>query len=170
MRPDRGNPQRFRQLAPLLLTILVAIAVWPGSPSYAASASPAPPEPLRAGDLVQPKELARMLALPAARRPELLQVGFKVLYRSGHITGSRYAGPASRPDGLEALRQALQPLPRQRSLVLYCGCCPWSDCPNVHPAFRLARTMGFNDVHVLYIARNLQHDWIDQGLPFSQGD
>lgn len=122
---------------------------------------------MRAEDLLQPEELARLLAGPAARRPTLLHVGFKVLYRSGHIAGSRYIGPASKPEGLAALKQVLRLLSRQSPLVLYCGCCPWHNCPNVRPALKAAREMGFKDVKVLFIAKNLQHDWIDRGLPIN---
>jgi thiosulfate/3-mercaptopyruvate sulfurtransferase len=124
-----------------------------------------PATTLAARDLVQPDELARMLAGPASRRPMLLHVGFKVLYRSGHIPGSRYAGPASKPESLATLRNALRPLSRQTPVVLYCGCCPWEDCPNVVPALRIAHAMGFKQARVLYVSRNLEHDWIDRGLP-----
>jgi hypothetical protein len=30
--------------------------------------------------------------------------------------------------------------------------------------------MGFKDVRVLDLARNLQHDWVDKGLPVVDGD
>jgi hypothetical protein len=100
----------------------------------------------------------------------VLHVGFKVLFRSGHIPGSRYIGPASTPDGLAALKQVLREIPRQQAVVLYCGCCPWTDCPNVRPAFQAAREMGLKNVRLLYLPENLQHDWIDKGLPISKGD
>jgi thiosulfate/3-mercaptopyruvate sulfurtransferase len=126
-----------------------------------------PPQP---GQLIQPEALARALADTTAKRPVVLQVGFKVLFRAGHIPGSRFIGPASKPEGLAALQQELRKIPREQAVVLYCGCCPWADCPNVRPAFRAARKIGFTDVRVLNIAKNLQHDWIDQGLPVVEGD
>jgi len=126
--------------------------------------SPAP------GQLIQPEDLARLLADSTARQPAVLQVGFKVLFRSGHIPGSRYIGPASKPEGLAALKQALQKIPQRQAIVLYCGCCPWADCPNLHPAFRAARKLRSGNVRVLYVAKNLQHDWVEKGLPVSQGD
>lgn len=120
--------------------------------------------------LIQPEDLARLLADTTTRRPAVLHVGFKVLFRSGHIPGSRYIGPASTPDGLAALKQVLREIPRQQAVVLYCGCCPWTDCPNVRPAFQAAREMGLKNVRLLYLPENLQHDWIDKGLPISKGD
>ena len=121
-------------------------------------------------DLIQPEALAKLLADSTAHKPTLLHVGFKVLYKSGHITGSRYVGPGSKPEGLAALEQVLRPMPRQAPIVLYCGCCPWTDCPNVHPAFRVARALGFKNVKVLFVAKNMAQDWIDQGLPTSEGE
>lgn len=120
---------------------------------------------VRPEDLIRPDELARMIAGPAAGRPVLLHVGFQALYKGKHIPGSVYAGPASEPKGLATLKKTLQPLPRSGAVVLYCGCCPWKDCPNIRPAYQAARTLGFKKVRVLLIAQNLQQDWVAKGLP-----
>jgi hypothetical protein len=148
--------------------LLVALAA-PTSrrPAYAA---PAAKDSVTAADLIQPAELAPLLALSPDQRPALLHVGFQALYRTAHVAGSRYAGPGSKPEGLRALKLALKPLPRDREVVLYCGCCPWKDCPNVRPAFRTARAMGFKHVRVLYLAKNLRQSGLDAGLPESKGD
>jgi hypothetical protein len=44
------------------------------------------------------------------------------------------------------------------------------DCPNVRPALQLAQELGRDDVKLLHLPRNLQRDWIDQGLPTSRSD
>jgi hypothetical protein len=129
-----------------------------------------PGDPAAANQLIQPEKLARLLADSTGQRPEVLHVGFKFLFQGGHIPRSRYIGPGSKPEGLAVLKQALRGIPRKHTVVLYCGCCPWIDCPNVRPAFGVARAMGFRDVRVLYVARDLKHDWIDKGLPVSKGD
>jgi len=120
--------------------------------------------------LIEPEDLARLLSDTSGRRPEVLHVGFPILFRSGHITGSRHIGPASTEEGLQALKQALRAIPRGQSIVLYCGCCPWLDCPNVRPALQLAQELGRSEVKLLHLPNNLQHDWIDHGLPTSRGD
>jgi hypothetical protein len=125
-----------------------------------------PPAP---GQLIQPADLARVLADSTAQRPLVLQVGVKNFFHNGHIPWSRYFGPAGEPEGLASLKKALQKVPRTRAVVLYCGCCPWTDCPNVHPAYEAARAMGFANVRVLYIAKNLPKDWIEKGLPTATG-
>ena len=136
-----------------------------GSVSPPAPAAKAVPE----AGLIHARELAAALAGPTAQRPVVLHVGFHVLYKSGHIAGSRYIGPASKPEGLQALRDAVRKLPRTKPVVLYCGCCPWTDCPNVRPAYAAMASTG-RAVKILYVAKNLQTEWIDAGLPTASGD
>lgn len=120
--------------------------------------------------LIEPADLARLLSDTSSVRPEILHVGFPILFRSGHISGSRHIGPASTAEGRQALKDALRTIPRGKSIILYCGCCPWADCPNVRPALQVARELGRDDVKLLHLPRNLQHDWVDQGLPTSRSD
>lgn len=120
-------------------------------------------------DLMQPEELVRILKSSTAEKPLLLQVGSRVLYEEAHIPGSEYVGPASTPAGLEKLRQRLQSVARKQSIILYCGCCPWSHCPNIKPAWDLALSMGFSKLKVLYIANNFGADWADKGYPTAKG-
>jgi len=67
------------------------------------------------------------------------------------------------------LQARVAPLPRKSFIVLYCGCCPWVRCPNVGPAFKLLRDLGFTNVKVLYLANNLGTDWVDKGYPVERG-
>ena len=120
-------------------------------------------------DLIQPKELAAILQT-AKEKPLIFQVGFRVLYQQAHIPGSEYVGAGSSASGLQALRTRMQQVPRDKFVVLYCGCCPWSHCPNVKPAFATLRSMGFKQVKVLYIAANFGTDWVDKGYPVTKGE
>jgi rhodanese-related sulfurtransferase len=117
--------------------------------------------------VIQPKDLAAQLAAKGAH-PAIFHVGPNVLFRSKHIPGSLYAGPASRPDGLEALKTAAGKLPREQEVVVYCGCCPWDCCPNAKPAVDLLHQMGFTHVKALHVETNFKTDWIDQGYPIEQ--
>jgi hypothetical protein len=112
---------------------------------------------------VEPKDLADQIA--KGTNAAIFQVGPNVLYRSKHIPGAIYAGPGSRPDGLELLRTAVDKLSRGRPIVLYCGCCPWDKCPNVKPAIELLKSMGFTHVTAMHVATNFKTDWIDPGYP-----
>jgi thiosulfate/3-mercaptopyruvate sulfurtransferase len=113
--------------------------------------------------LVEPKNLAAELAHGA--HPAIFQVGPNVLYRSKHIPASVYAGPGSKPEGLDLLKAAVEKLPRDRDLVIYCGCCPWDRCPNIKPALEVLQKMGFTHVRAMHVPTNFKTDWIDQGYP-----
>ena len=111
--------------------------------------------------LIQPSDLASRLSA----KPAIFQVGPHVLYRSKHIAGAQFAGPGSTPTGIALLKSAVDKLPRDREIVLYCGCCPWDKCPNIQPAIDTLKQMGFTHVKALYIAQNFKADWIDKGYP-----
>ena len=114
--------------------------------------------------LIQSEQLHRELQAHP-RDLLILQVGSHVLFQEAHIPGSEYAGPGSRPAGLDALRARVTSLPRSRSIVIYCGCCPWDKCPNIAPAWQLLHQMGFTHVRALYIATNFGADWVARGYP-----
>jgi thiosulfate/3-mercaptopyruvate sulfurtransferase len=119
--------------------------------------------------LIQPEELARMIQGSAAEKPLIIQVGSRVLYEEAHIPGSEYIGPASSSEAREKLSQRLQSVSRGKVVVLYCGCCPWSDCPNVKPAWDVVQSLGFSKAKVLYIANNFGADWVEKGYPVTKG-
>jgi thiosulfate/3-mercaptopyruvate sulfurtransferase len=120
--------------------------------------------------LISPDELVKALQSPKSEKPLLIQVGSHVLYSQAHIPGSEYIGPASSESGLQQLRKRVEPLPRSKFIVIYCGCCPWSHCPNVKPANDALHAMGFTNVKVLYIANNFGADWVDKNYPVAKGD
>jgi thiosulfate/3-mercaptopyruvate sulfurtransferase len=128
-----------------------------------------PAGPWQAADLMQPSELASRLRAGAARTPRVFYVGFAVLYRSKHIPGAVFTGPTARQEGLESLRAAVVKLPRNEELVIYCGCCPWSSCPNIRPAFLMLHELGFQRVRVLALPTSFLKDWIEKGYPVEQG-
>jgi len=119
--------------------------------------------------LVNPVDLAKMLQSTTGERPLVLYVGFHVLYAQAHIPEAEYVGPASTDSGLQLLRKRVASLPRNKLIVLYCGCCPWGHCPNVKPADEVLHAMGFTNVKVLYIANNFGTDWVDKGYPVAKG-
>jgi thiosulfate/3-mercaptopyruvate sulfurtransferase len=123
-----------------------------------------------ASRLISPDELVKILQSSKSEKPLMIQVGSHVLYTQAHIPGSEYIGAASTEVGLQQLRQRVTSLPRSKFIVIYCGCCPWSHCPNVEPADRALRAMGFTNLNVLYIANNFGVDWVDKGYPTAKGD
>lgn len=130
-----------------------------------AALSAAAPEGWNDSDLIQPKELAARLAGRQGPKPLLLHVGFNVLYRSKHIPGSLYAGPCNKPEGLELLKSTVASITKDREIILYCGCCPWSQCPNMKPAVALLRQLGYKNVKAVLIETNFAADWVQKGYP-----
>lgn len=120
--------------------------------------------------VIEPDALVKLLQASKSRQPVLFQVGSHVLYQQAHIPGSEYIGPASSENSLQPLRTRVASLPRSKFIVIYCGCCPWSHCPNVKPAYDALLAMGFTKVKVLYIPNNFGTDWVDKGYPTAKGD
>jgi hypothetical protein len=157
------------------LSLLRAMSVALVAISFAAASARADaPTPVVKGDpwtdvqLVRPAELAKQLADAKAPKPLLLHVGFKRLFGEGAIPGSKFAGTGQRPDGIAMLKKTVKAEPRDRAIVIYCGCCPWDHCPNMRPAFRTLKQMGFKNVRAMYIAKNLDDDWVKAGYPITQ--
>jgi thiosulfate/3-mercaptopyruvate sulfurtransferase len=125
--------------------------------------------PIAPGRLISPEDLAKMLQ-SGKEKPLMLQVGSHMLFLQAHIPGSEYVGPGANEAGLQQLRKRVERLPRNKFIILYCGCCPWNHCPNVKPADDALHTMGFTNVKVLYIADNFGTNWVDKGYPTAKGD
>ena len=126
--------------------------------------------PLPPSDLMTAAQLNSQLPEVKAGKIVLIQVGFLTMYKMGHIPGSQYAGAASKAEGLAALKKLVAKLPRNQQIVIYCGCCPWDDCPNIRPAFRALKEMGFSNLKVLDIPERLGDDWTAKGYPVVKGE
>jgi len=133
----------------------------PGNPASAFS--------IPLGSVMQPKLLNDLLQKPSHQPLLILQVGSHLLFAEAHIPGSEYAGPGSQPAGLELLRKRVASEPKNRLIVLYCGCCPWDRCPNMGPAYRQLRDLGFTNVKAVYMASNFGDDWVAKGYPVKKG-
>lgn len=122
--------------------------------------------------LINPEDLVKLLQASGKgnANPLMIQVGSHVLFSQAHIAGSEYVGPASSENGLQQLRKRVESLPRNKFIVLYCGCCPWGHCPNVKPADDALHAMGFTNVKVLYISNNFGTDWVEKGYPVAKGE
>ena len=86
-------------------------------------------DPWQVNQLIQPDQLANSLVATTGEKPLVICVAFPVLYQGGHVVGAKFAGPGSKPEGIEALKRTVEGLPQDKQIVLYCGCCPWEKCP-----------------------------------------
>jgi len=131
---------------------------------------PAPTSPIPAAALINPLDLARVLSSLPSERPLLIYVGFRLPYTQAHIPNSENLGPATNHAALQRLLKRMEGIPRDRFVVIYCGCCPWSQCPNVRPAYAALHKQGFKKLKVLYIADNLGTNWVNKGYPVAKGE
>ena len=135
---------------------------------HPASADEGPATQIPAASLIQPADLASLLQNASSVKPLVLQVGFRKLFDQVHVQGSEYAGPTNTPAGLQVLRERVARLPKDASVVIYCGCCPWSRCPNIAAAYHTLSELGFTRVKVLYVADNFGTDWVEKGYPIAK--
>ena len=74
-------------------------------------------------------------------------------------------GSVKESNNMDAFKTTLSHLPKDTTIVVYCGCCPYEHCPNVRPAIDVLKTMGFTHYKLLDLPTNIKTDWIDKGYP-----
>lgn len=119
--------------------------------------------------LMLPAELAGLLSKSNRPRPTLIYVGYHSLFVGAHIQGAIFAGPDSKPEGIEQLKAVVRNIPHTHAVVVYCGCCPFDKCPNVRPAYQVLKELGFEQVRVLHLPTDFHNDWVQKGYPTTKG-
>lgn len=117
-------------------------------------------EPWRADQLLEPADLAATISSSETKKPLIISIG-----PAATIKSSVGVGPASEAENIAKLEKLLSKEPKDRAIVIYCGCCPFNKCPNVRPAFTKLNEMGFKNHKLLNLAKNLKTDWLDMGYP-----
>jgi len=84
------------------------------------------------------------------------------------IPHSQDMGMVKEEENMKKFRQELENLPKDTSIIIYCGCCPYEHCPNVRPAIDLLKEMKFTNYKLLDLPHNIKIDWINKGYPTSQ--
>jgi len=113
--------------------------------------------------LLAPADLAKVLKDPKSPQPIVFCIGMDAI-----IKGSIDVGPAVMPENLNTLKLKVGKLPKNAPIVVYCGCCPFSRCPNIGPAMQLLKDMKFTNYKLLNLPQNVKVDWIDKGYPMSE--
>ena len=153
----------------LRLTLMLAVVAVPVVVAQKSAGASSSATSIPETRLIQPAALVQLLKGGEGEKPLILQVGSHVMFLQAHIPGSDYAGPGSQASGIESLENTVASLPKEKQIVLYCGCCPWNRCPNVGPAYKRLHDLGFTNVKVLYIANNFGDDWVNKGYPTIKG-
>lgn len=126
-------------------------------------------EPWTDAQLMNAADLAELLTdNEASDLPLILAVNPDGMHRMAYdagIKGAKWFGAADNEENLDRLEAFLKDIDREADIVLYCGCCPFTMCPNVRPAFELLNRMGFKNHKLLDLPENIVDDWIDHGYP-----
>jgi len=166
----RPGPRRSVAIA-----ALVFCAALPLSPSYFPTPQTAGNQkettaPWTGAEAVSAADFVREISgAKGAASPTILYVGFRTLFEGGHVPGAVFHGTAATEKGLAELKEWLSGLPRTTNLVLYCGCCPLERCPNIRPAYKTARDLGFTRVRVLVLPTSFAADWVEKHYPMEKG-
>ena len=117
-------------------------------------------EPWTSKDLMEPDALASMLNNSKSQKPVIFNIG-----PLANIKGAVNIGSTASKANLDKLSKSLAAIPKDKIVVIYCGCCPFRSCPNIRPAFNLLKERGYIKARLLNLKQNLKVDWIDYGYP-----
>jgi thiosulfate/3-mercaptopyruvate sulfurtransferase len=110
--------------------------------------------------LMEPSALAALINDQMAAKPLIFNIGVVQ-----DIKGAKNMGAASEKENLQRFKTMLKKLPKNTSLVVYCGCCPFEKCPNIRPAMQALNDGGFKKARLLNLSTNIKTDWINRGYP-----
>ncbi|MBN4061931.1 MAG: hypothetical protein COA57_12750 [Flavobacteriales bacterium] len=120
-------------------------------------------EPWTNKQLMQPATLAKILNDSSAQITLIYSIG-----PAGLIKNSIDIGEGKNKQNIEKFRKELSKLAKDADVAIYCGCCPFKDCPNIRPAFNLLNEMKFTNHKLLNLSKNLKVNWIDKDYPMSE--
>ena len=112
--------------------------------------------------LMDPAALAAVINDPNAVKPLIINVGMVAM-----IKGAKYIGQAEDPANKEKLRSFVKDFPKNKDMVIYCGCCKLVDCWNIQEADKLLQSMGFTKYKILNLPTDLHTDWISKKYPMN---
>ena len=114
-------------------------------------------EPWGISQLLEPKLLSYKIE-SGKDIPKIISIGPGVV-----IKNSIGIGECRYNENIEKLKSLVSGYKKDDKIVLYCGCCPFKNCPNIRPAFTLMNKLGFKNHKLLNIKNNIKADWIDMG-------
>ena len=76
-------------------------------------------------------------------------------------------GTVSNAENMELLQKTVSAYAKNTTIGIYCGCCPFTKCPNIRPAFAELTKLGFTHIKVLNLPVNLHTNWTSKGYPLA---
>jgi hypothetical protein len=138
-----------------LLTLVVITTVYCSSNSGNQTGK----DPWTSAQLIEPSTLAAMLAKPG-KHPVIINIG-----PAGSIPEAIEIDAVKEPENMKRFEELIKTLDKNTETIIYCGCCPFKNCPNIRPAFSALVNAGFKKPELLNLKENLKVDWISKGYP-----
>jgi thiosulfate/3-mercaptopyruvate sulfurtransferase len=115
--------------------------------------------------LMPTKELADKILSNAnpKDKPLILNVGPMELIKSAVDVGR-----ATSVTGIEKIKSTVALENKNRTVVVYCGCCSYASCPNIKPAYDALIASGFKNAKVLELPEGIKPDWVAKGYPMEE--
>ena len=113
--------------------------------------------------LMPTKELADKINTNAKDIPLIFNVG-----PMEQIKTAKSIGLGTSISAMEKLKSSLSMESKTRTVVVYCGCCSYANCPNIKPAYDALIAGGFKNAKVLDLPEGIKPDWVAKGFPMQE--
>ncbi|MBL7916936.1 MAG: rhodanese-like domain-containing protein [Bacteroidia bacterium] len=113
--------------------------------------------------LLATQDLAIKIKLNSKDKPLIFNVG-----PMENIKGAVSVGNGNAVTFSHKMETELSMESKTKPIVIYCGCCSYSNCPNIKPAYDALQKMGFKNTKVLELPENLKTDWVSKGYPMDK--
>lgn len=110
--------------------------------------------------LMSTADLAAKIKANAKDKPLIFNVG-----PMENITGAIAVGAATNATFSNKIISYLTMENKTKPIVVYCGCCSYSSCPNIKPAYDVLIAQGFKNTKVLELPEGIKPDWVAKGYP-----
>ena len=117
--------------------------------------------PWKPTELMEPGELNYVILQKKA--PVIINAG-----TVEDIKGAIHIGSINEAANLEKLKTTVAKYAKNTEIVVYCGCCPFGKCPNIRPAYKTLKDMGYTNIKVLNLYVNLRNNWTSAGYPLEK--
>jgi hypothetical protein len=110
--------------------------------------------------LMPAKDLADKIQTKSKDLPIIINVGPMDLIKTAISVGR-----GTSVTGIEKLKSTVAMENKNKTVVVYCGCCSYSSCPNIKPAYDALISSGFKNAKVLDLPVGIREDWVAKGYP-----
>lgn len=110
--------------------------------------------------LMPAKDLVDKIQTKSKDLPIIINVGPMDLIKTAISVGR-----GTSVTGIEKLKSTVAMENKNKTVVVYCGCCSYSSCPNIKPAYDALISSGFKNAKVLDLPVGIREDWVAKGYP-----